>query len=126
MSQVRKTQVAEESLLDIGVYIHQSSGSLEIALKELGRIDAKARQYANQPMMGTARPDLGESVRCFTVDSFVVIYEPADDGIYEPSIPDLAKSLAMMHWDWRSESQPGTFSSDEPICALPTEAVGIL
>ena len=36
MSQVRKTQVAEESLLDIGVYIHQSSGSLEIALKELG------------------------------------------------------------------------------------------
>jgi toxin ParE1/3/4 len=81
MSQVRKTQVAEESLLDIGVYIHQSSGSLEIALKELGRIDAKARQYANQPMMGTARPDLGESVRCFTVDSFVVIYEPADDGI---------------------------------------------
>ena len=81
MPQVCKTQVAEESLLDIGVYIHQSSGSLEIALKELGRIDAKARQYANQPMMGTARPDLGESVRCFTVDSFVVIYEPADDGI---------------------------------------------
>jgi plasmid stabilization system protein ParE len=81
MSQVRKTPVAEESLLDIGVYIHQSSGSLEIALKELGRIDAKARQYANQPMMGTARPDLGESVRCFTVDSFVVIYEPAEDGI---------------------------------------------
>ena len=36
MSQVRKTQVAEESLLDIGVYIHQSSGSLEIALKEFG------------------------------------------------------------------------------------------
>ena len=81
MSQFRKTPVAVESLLDIGVYIHQSSGSLEIALKELGRIDAKARQYANQPMMGTARPDLGESVRCFTVDSFVVIYEPADDGI---------------------------------------------
>lgn len=81
MSQFRKTPVAVESLLDIGVYIHQSSGSLEIALKELGRIDAKARQYANQPMMGTARPDLGESVRCFSVDSFVVIYEPADDGI---------------------------------------------
>lgn len=32
----------------------------------------------------------------------------------------------MMQWNWRSESQPGTFSSDEPICALPTEAVGIL
>ncbi|HQZ69199.1 MAG TPA: hypothetical protein PLY87_29130 [Planctomycetaceae bacterium] len=32
-------------------------------------------------MMGTARPDLGENVRCFTVDSFVVIYEPVDDGI---------------------------------------------
>ena len=81
MSEVRKTPVAEESLLDIGAYIYQSSGSLEIALKELGRIDAKARQYANQPMMGTARPDLGKHVRCFTVDSFVVIYEPFDDGI---------------------------------------------
>lgn len=81
MSTVRKTQKAEESLLDIGVWIYQSSGSIEIACKELGRIDAKARQYANQPMMGTIRPDLGENIRCFTVDSFVVIYEPSDDGI---------------------------------------------
>ena len=81
MSTVRKTQKAEESLLDIGVWIYQSSGSIEIAFKELGRIEAKARQYANQPMMGTARPDLGENIRCFTVDSFVVIYEPSDDGI---------------------------------------------
>jgi len=81
MSQVRKTPVAEESLLDIGLYIYQTSGSLETALKELGRIDAKARQYSNQPMMGTSRPDLGENVRCFSVDSFVVIYEPFDDGI---------------------------------------------
>lgn len=81
MSTVRKTQKAEESLLDIGVWIYQSSGSIEIACKELGRIDAKARQYANQPMMGTTRPDLGENIRCFTVDSFVVIYEPSDDGI---------------------------------------------
>lgn len=81
MSTVRKTQKAEESLLDIGVWIYQSSGSIEIACKELGRIDAKARQYANQPMMGTTRPDLGENIRCFTVDSFVVIYEPSDEGI---------------------------------------------
>ena len=81
MSHVRKTPAAEESLLDIGVYIHQSSGSLEIALKELGRIEAKARQYANQQLMGTTRPDIGENVRCFTVDRFVVIYEPVDDGI---------------------------------------------
>ena len=81
MSTVLKTQKAEESLLDIGVWIYQSSGSIEIAFKELARIEAKARQYANQPMMGTARPDLGENIRCFTVDSFVVIYEPSDDGI---------------------------------------------
>ena len=81
MSSVSKTPAAEESLLDIGAYIYQTSGSIEIALKELGRIDAKARQYANQPMMGTARPDLGENIRCFTVDSFVVLYEPADEGI---------------------------------------------
>lgn len=81
MPTVRKTPIAEESLLDIGVFIHQSSGSLEIALNELSRIEAKARQYANQALMGTARPDLGENVRCFTVDRFVIIYEPFDDGI---------------------------------------------
>ncbi|MEZ6035537.1 MAG: type II toxin-antitoxin system RelE/ParE family toxin [Planctomycetaceae bacterium] len=81
MPEVRKTPAAEETLLDIGIYIYQSSGSLEIALNELERIDAKARQYAHQPMMGTARPDLGENIRCFTVDSFVVIYEPSVDGI---------------------------------------------
>ncbi len=36
MSQVHKTPVAEESLLDIGAYIYQSSGSLEIALLKHG------------------------------------------------------------------------------------------
>ena len=81
MAQVRKTPTAEESLLDIGVYIHQSGDGLETALKVLGRIDAKALQYANQPMMGTARPDLGDNVRCFTVEKFVIIYEPSGDGI---------------------------------------------
>ncbi len=31
--------------------------------------------------MGEARPDLGEKVRCFTVQSHVVLYEPIDSGI---------------------------------------------
>lgn len=81
MSRIRKTPIAEESLLDIGAYIDQTIGSLELALKEPGRIEAKACQYAHQPLMSATRPDLGENVRCFTVDRFVVIYEPADDGI---------------------------------------------
>ena len=38
MSQVRKTPVAEESLLDIGVYIYQSSGSLEWGGEEFAKL----------------------------------------------------------------------------------------
>jgi len=34
---------------------------IKIALEELGSADAKARQYSNQPMIGTARPDPGKN-----------------------------------------------------------------
>ena len=31
--------------------------------------------------MGTSRDDIGPGLRCFAVDSFLIIYRPIQDGI---------------------------------------------
>ena len=81
MARVLKTPEAEDSLLAIGRYIARESQSLERALRVLDRIDEKCRLYAQHPLIGTSREDLGPGVRCFPLDSCVVIYRPIADGI---------------------------------------------
>ena len=81
MPKVLRTSDAAADLLDIGRFIATESSSLEIALAFLDRVEEKCVLYATQPLMGTARPDLGENVHAFPVDSYVVIYQPVEDGI---------------------------------------------
>jgi toxin ParE1/3/4 len=81
MARVTRTTLARKSLKDIGRYIASESGSRDIALRFLDSIEEKCRVYATQPLMGTARTDLGENVRCFPVGNYVVLYRPLDDGI---------------------------------------------
>lgn len=79
MPRVLLTPQAEESRLALWRYIAQDSA--DHADRQIDRIDEKCRRYAHQPLMGDSRPDLGTEVRCFPVDSQVVIYRPLDDGI---------------------------------------------
>ena len=81
MPGVLQAASAEEDVLSIGRHIAAESKSLDIALRFLDRLDEKCKLYATQPLMGTHRPDLGEDVHLFAVDSYVVIYQPIDDGI---------------------------------------------
>jgi toxin ParE1/3/4 len=81
MARLLQTDEAEQSIVAIGCYIAEQSQSLETAWRVLDRIEEKCRLYAAQPLLGEARPDLGVDVRCFPVDSFVVIYRPLPDGI---------------------------------------------
>ena len=81
MPTVLRTSAARNDLLEIGRFIASDSLSLKRALDFLDKIDAKCEQYATQPLMATARPDLGDQVRTFSVDNHVVIYQPIDNGI---------------------------------------------
>ncbi len=81
MPRVLREHSAEQDLLEIGRFIASQSGSVETALRFLDRIDEKCQAYSRQPLMGDHRPDLGEDIRLFAVDNYVVIYEPLPDGI---------------------------------------------
>jgi toxin ParE1/3/4 len=81
MARVERTPAAELSLDGIFDYIGRENQSPAAAAKLLRRINEKCQLYAQQPLMGEARNDLGPTVRCFPVGNYVVIYEPLQDGI---------------------------------------------
>ena len=81
MTRILRTPEAEESLRSLGRYIAEQSQSLDTAIRFLDKIDETCKLYATQPLMGSVRTDLGDSVRCFAVDSYVVLYQPLPAGI---------------------------------------------
>jgi plasmid stabilization system protein ParE len=70
---------AEESVLAIGRYIIDQTGSRQRALDVIAKIEKKCERYAEFPAGGTARPDFGPGLRCFPVDSPLVVYRPIID-----------------------------------------------
>ncbi len=87
MPLVKKSSAAEADLLGIHLYIGREDRSPEGADRLLRAIDAKCKLYAAQPLMGTARQDLGENIRTFSCGTkpnpreWVVVYRPIEDGI---------------------------------------------
>ena len=81
MARVCWTDKAEESILSIGRYIIERTQSRQRGLDVISRIEEKCVRYATFPLSGTSREDIGPGLRCFPVDSLVVIYRPLEDGI---------------------------------------------
>ena len=81
MARVVRSSQAREDLKDIGRYIARESGDRSVATRFVRRIGEKCEQYARQPLMGESRDELATGIRCFPVSSYVVFYEPLDDGI---------------------------------------------
>jgi toxin ParE1/3/4 len=81
MARVLQTPEVVDDLIAIGEFVAEESQSLKIALGLLDKIDQKCKLYASNPAMGTDRPDLGDGVQVFPVDSYVVIYRPTNGGI---------------------------------------------
>lgn len=108
MATVLQTPGAEEDLLVIGRYIAAESQSLEVALGFLDRIAEKCSLYAMQPKMATYRPDLGNNVHTFAVDSYVVIYQPIEDGIRVLMVIHGARNIPPLFKDrYRQEGELG-------------------
>ena len=106
MAKVLREDSAEQDLLEIGHFIATQSSSVEVALRFLDKIDEKCTIYSHQPLMGDSRPDLGENIRLFPVENYVVIYEPLPDGILvlmvtrgSRNIPQLFRRRSQTHPD---------------------------
>jgi toxin ParE1/3/4 len=78
---VTRTPQARDSIREVGRYIAEQSGSLDVALRFLDRIEARCKQHARSPLLGELCADLGPDVRCFYVGSYVVYYRPTEEGI---------------------------------------------
>ena len=81
MARVVRTKLARQNIKEIGRYIARESSSRAVALRFLDSISEKCRLYATQPLMGEARPDLGNNVRCLPIGNYIALYRPLNDGI---------------------------------------------
>ncbi len=79
MNRYKISQLAEQDLEDIWVYLAQNN---QIAAdKEIANILNRLPMLAQFPDMGQIRDDLGEKLRSFPVKVYVVFYTKIDDGI---------------------------------------------
>ncbi len=81
MARVCWSDKGEESVLGIGRYIIEQTQSRQRGIDVITKIEEKCNRYAEFPLMGTSRDDIGPGLRCFPVDSFLIIYRPIQDGI---------------------------------------------
>jgi len=81
MSGLVWTPDAPQDLDALFDYIGEQNHSPLAAAKLIRSIAERCQLYADQPLIGEARPELGEAVRSFTIGAYVVIYRPLQGGI---------------------------------------------
>jgi toxin ParE1/3/4 len=85
MSTATWTPTSETDLEDIYAHIAFVHGRRQTAKNILREIREECDKYASAIasgfIIGTARPDLGESYRVFTHKRWVVVFRPIQDGI---------------------------------------------
>ena len=79
MNRYKISQLAEQDLEDIWVYIAQNN---QIAAdKQIANILNRLPMLAQFPDLGQMRDDLGEKLRSFPLKPYIVFYTKLDDGI---------------------------------------------
>jgi toxin ParE1/3/4 len=79
MNRYKISQLAEQDLEDIWVYLAQNNQIL--ADRQVANILNRLPMLAQFPDMGQMRDDLSEQLRSFPVKPYVVFYIKLDDGI---------------------------------------------
>jgi toxin ParE1/3/4 len=70
------------ALADLGeIWSFIADDSIVNADAFAARIDETFQLLARQPRMGRLRPELGDDIRSFVVNSYVIFYCPAGDGV---------------------------------------------
>jgi len=85
------TPRAEKHLEDIAYYIAVDDGRPITAEKIAREIRDQCELCARNPLIGEARPDLGDNYRAFSHKRWVIIYYPLDDGIVVEAVFDEAR-----------------------------------
>ena len=73
------TESAQADLDQIWLFIARDNPGA--ADQFLNRQISRCQSYANQPLLGERRTEMGADVRCFSVGHYVVFYLPLADGI---------------------------------------------
>lgn len=81
MAAVAWTPIAIEDIEGNFFYLARDRQSPAVAAQVVREISLRTENYAAQPLLAQARPELGESVRAFSVYQYVVFSRPKHDGI---------------------------------------------
>ncbi|BDV35728.1 type II toxin-antitoxin system RelE/ParE family toxin [Methylocystis iwaonis] len=79
MARVTLTPAAEAALFDIWATV--ALDNVRAADGLFQRIMKKARLAAENPRMGAPRPELSANARILVEGRYLIIYEPAEDGL---------------------------------------------
>jgi toxin ParE1/3/4 len=79
MAEIILDRAAKADLIDIWQYI--AADNSDAADHMLDRIWEGFRVIARFPLGGTARPELGRDLRCFSVGNYVIYFRPSATGV---------------------------------------------
>lgn len=79
MPEVLISEQAREDLAGIWAFV--AADNSVAADRTVDKISDHCLSYAHQPKLGEGRPNLGNSIRCFSVGMYVIYYRNAEDGI---------------------------------------------
>jgi len=79
MPTIKRTAQAEEDLIGIWVYIAQDNP--DAAREQLREIEDQLRLLARSPLLGVEQPKLSDAVRRLVVGSYLIFYQPLEDGV---------------------------------------------
>ena len=79
MSQYILSPKAREDLIEIHDYIAKDNPTA--ALEYIDLLEEKCKFLASSPMIGIARPQFGTTVRSFPVGSYIIFYDPKENGV---------------------------------------------
>jgi toxin ParE1/3/4 len=79
MLKVVRTELADEDLLEIWFYI--GADDLDAADRVIDRIDQRCESLAQNPEMGTERPDLMPGMRYLVEGNYLIFYRVRSDFI---------------------------------------------
>ena len=94
MPRVTRSAAARADLADIWDYVAQNSPQRATAF--LRELEGLFQTLADQPLMGRARPELGEDIRSFPVARYVVYYQPWPDGVDIVRVLHAARDVAWL------------------------------
>lgn len=96
MASAEWTSSAISDLENILFYIAAYDGRQSVAQTIGKTIQEKCNVYAEQPLMGQARPELGKEIRAFPYKRWIIIYRPNHDGIQVLAVIDAARDYAAL------------------------------